>query len=510
MKKFCTYLSIVLCALFVSCDKIVPPESPAEHAKGDLTLHFRSEAPLTKAGGTAALGDKMNNVRVYLIDENTGNVVGFASTGNGNVTIGVDSTTATATIQAIDRGIYTMYALANAPAGTPWDNYTVGTPIDNAFTNAVVSLPVDVYEPTYSSSQGMPLSLVKSVNIFSGANNISGELLRICARIKIHVANRTSEAEELNLCVTSLSLAAKNPDQSYVFTDGTSVPAYGTRAFKTYSNTLTPLSVIESGEEVCLIDTYLFETGPTLGSLDLIIEGAVLPSTLTPNYGELISYSVGDALTPNNTVNGKRYLIKNNSYNFYLKADGAAAATVSGDTYTNTDVLGTNAGDAFENYLWTVGGRSGSTFTLQNYHGKFLSIPSAVGGAPNLAEGSQTTTYNNNGSLYIRNGRYYQIDYNGSLRITRNNNLQTQEHYYWRFYEVTASSGYGILNATKNFQMNHGITYVDEYGAPVILDRLMRNTELNVLVNIYYSQDTNEFNYELLDWTDRDYETTFD
>ena len=108
--KYCIGAFMLLLAL--ACNRESRPEAILD-GTGSLVLNIGSS---TKAG-TAADGDKMNNLHVWITDKSD-KVVRYASwTGSNNaqVTMGASLAAATVSISNINRGKYNNYIIANAP-----------------------------------------------------------------------------------------------------------------------------------------------------------------------------------------------------------------------------------------------------------------------------------------------------------------------------------------------------------------------------------------------------------
>lgn len=259
---------------------------------GSLELHIGTQAMISKAGELAAQGDKFNNIRGWLVKDD-GTIVGRGSNvdgatidpADGPIVIDPSGTTATANIPSLASGIYIMYVLANAPAVLDWDLYTVGTSIDDNFKNALIELDAAHIEPTFSESEGMPLSLVQKVTIMSGTNVLNGKLSRVCARLVVRCSNKTISSENLALCVSRISFTARNPRSTFVFTDGLRLPpAYAQSEFKQYTN--VSASTIAASTTEQLYDSYLFETSSEAEGCSLTIKGGILPTDTTPIIDE--------------------------------------------------------------------------------------------------------------------------------------------------------------------------------------------------------------------------------
>ena len=118
----------VILLLAFACKRENNPEIIQE-GTGSLVLNIGSS---TKAG-TAADGDKMNNLHVWVTDKSDV-VVRYASwTGSDNGLVTMDATHAAAkvSISNINRGEYNIYIIANAPSSFTFP--AVGNTIGDTF-----------------------------------------------------------------------------------------------------------------------------------------------------------------------------------------------------------------------------------------------------------------------------------------------------------------------------------------------------------------------------------------
>ena len=164
MRAFAKYgIWTVILLLAFACKKENSPEV-IQDGTGSLVLNIGSS---TKAG-TAADGDKMNNLHVWVTDKSDV-VVRYASwTGNDNVLVTMDASLAAATVSIsnINRGEYNIYIIANAPSSfTTFP--AVGETIGDSFKKFVMTLPDGKKEPAFGDG-GMPLTLISSVNLSPG------------------------------------------------------------------------------------------------------------------------------------------------------------------------------------------------------------------------------------------------------------------------------------------------------------------------------------------------------
>lgn len=535
-KLFYTILSaaLILCA---SCQREKPVQGDDQ---GSLSIAVRSGEMIsrtkgdpaieTAADGTAAAGDLINNLRVYIVDGDE--VVAFASSlassEDRSVAIAPDRRSATVRLVGLDVGVYKMYLLANAPVAGSWD-LAEGSTLTNAFKNSSISLPAGAKAASFSEAEGMPLSLIQDELIIkAGDNRISAELLRICARLRVYFSNMTSPSATppLNLCVTSMSFTAKNMASGYVFDDGSTVPAFTPkREFIQYDNSTEPISTIPSSEgfdPVCLFDSYIFDTG-ALGEFEISVSGAVTTDA-EPTMGDgggTVTRLHGAATTPGSTDTADSYLIKNVSADFFLTG-AVGASLVTGEVHSLESEINSELNNAgYEKYLWRVENKTANSFQLRNVNsGKYLSIPSSNNSQATFSNSATTLSYNANNLIYTGAKRnWYKLFYSSASARSNYSNKNSVDNgnsdaHKWLFYPVltNSSGGSGGLSGIQGdpFIDSFPVTYIDDHSVAQILERIKRNQEMSILINVYFSPAINAFQFELLHWIPVENETTFD
>lgn len=273
MRAFAKYgIWTVILLLAFACKKENSPEV-IQDGTGSLVLNIGSS---TKAG-TAADGDKMNNLHVWVTDKSDV-VVRYASwTGSDNGLVSMDATHAAAkvSISNINRGEYNIYIIANAPSSLSLP--AVGDALlDDTFKKFVLNLPEGRKEPAFGDG-GMPLTLISSVSISPGKNVLNAELVRVCGRIRVSVRNHTTSK---NIFLQSVKLGARNPDRGYLFhQNGHAVPDGTTyRDFVSIDNGdgKPVTSYIKPGTMETVIDQYIFETGlDAVANMSLSFSGGI-------------------------------------------------------------------------------------------------------------------------------------------------------------------------------------------------------------------------------------------
>lgn len=472
-----TYISIAAILLAFSCERLTPSTPPGE---GDaLQISIVSGNGETKS---AKDGDLMNNLRVWMVKDGESVVNQYASLTPG-------AASATVSFDPISRGDYTIYIVANS---TALGGYVKGSTIDDAFLKQTLPVLVDK-RPPFTDETGMPLSLVKKVNVGPGVNRISAELLRVCGRIRITLLNKTAD-KAIFLSVATLN--DQNPSSGYLFFADHAVPAgtsYG--PFASQAGTIR----IAPGEEDTVLDQYLYESGKGTETLRLKLKGGLFGSDVT-SVTEKPSYEAGG--NGNTYSAGKRYLIANKSdQRFFLKADASGV----GLEYVGQDneLL---AKTDLENYLWSFSS-SGTSPQIRNIgQNKYLQLNYYYASLSNYPTTVNTST--DNGAIrFYWYSPYYLYKNNGSVDVDYNPTGQTAK---WYLREVTTSDSPLFVGAIKDIIIDEPVTYIDDYGTPVPLNDICRNDAIDIKVHVFYNETYERFYFEVQPWDNKSSDTTFD
>ena len=508
--------------------------------KGDIVIEL-GPALQTKAD-EARDGSKMNNLHIWLVKGNSivdylHGKVAYTDENTSYCEINAGGATAKAVFAGVDKGEYTLYFVANLPSGFPLDTYVIGKSIDDNFKDKLLADVVN-NEPPYNETSGMPLSLVKSISVGAGTNRIYAELVRTCARIRLTVRNNTV-GNSLILKKVALS-ADGNPSTGYLFPRADfSKPGSATMGpFKSLELTTegqTTDIVIPNGQTYTYIDQYMYETGPN-GSVDLgfTLAGGLFADGVTYGVMQVETWSsieYNASSTASKKINTEtKYLIKSNTGNYYIYDDRSGSLKATTATDASTLMNGTNP----ELYLWQFSNTSGST-SIQNVGtGNYISLSTSWTGGANLTMSESSSSiniqdYSNNKGFRFYNTNtnllgttYYSISVSsGSVNtVSKRSSISTDSNTYLQLYPVTTQSHTATeLNlkdnngnpAEKYFdQTITGLNYIGKYGAPVPLEHIYRNQDVQIVVNVHYNPASGVLYFETSDWAKEDNETTFD
>ena len=514
---------IVLLLAF-ACKRENNPEIIQEGI-GSLVLNIGSS---TKAG-TAADGDKMNNLHVWVTDKSY-KVVRYASwTGSNNAQVTMDASLAAATVSIsnINRGEYNIYIIANAPSSFTFP--AVGDTIGDTFKKYVINLPDGGKEPDFGDN-GMPLTLISSVEISPGKNVINAELVRVCGRLRVSVRNHTAGR---NIFLQSVKLGARNPDRGYLFhQDGHAVPDGTTyRDFVSIDNGdgQTVTSYIEPGTMETVIDQYIFETGlDAVSNMSLSFSGGIFAEN---TKSAVVKAAKMDVYTPGEEFAGfyrnniervnTYFIIRNSGANYFLRSNGSGMKQY----YHNTveELLATNE---VERYFWTfdvasyIGvssgyGRSDVNSIKNVFEGKYINISTTEYAPVTLSSTEQALIVGTQPlGMLIRNGDYkIYCSYTTGDDVKSKINQADQNLVYWKMIPVkkTEEEVFKFRGAEKDFHKNvSSIDYIDEFGVSVPLTHICRNEDVNVIINVFYNPEYASVYFEVSAWTEITNETTFD
>ena len=523
--------TILLISLLCSCERILRPGS---EGSGDIVIEL-SSALQTKAN-EARDGSKMNNLHIWLVSGS--NIVDYLNwkvaytdenTSYCQISAEDEGATAKALFTGVDKGQYTLYFVANLPSSLDVLAYQKGGHIDSNFKDHILP-SVESYEPPYDETSGMPLSLVKSIDVGAGTNRISAQLVRTCARIRLTVRNNTVEN---TLVLKKIALSANgNPSVGYLFpradfSKPDSAPMGPFNSMELTTEGQTTKIVIPHGETHTYIDQYMYETGPDGAvSLGFEIAGGLFGDGVSSAI--MAQVPIGSSYVPKTTIDTKvNYLIKSNTGNYYLYDDGSGNLKATTETNASTLMNGTNP----ELYLWQFSNTSGST-SIQNVGtGNYISLSTSWTGA-NLTKSESSSSiniqdYSNNKGFRFYNTNllgttYYSISVSsGSVNtVSKRSSISTDSNTDLQLYPVTTQSHTATeLNlkdnngnpAEKYFdQTITGLNYIGKYGAPVPLEHIYRNQDVQIVVNVHYNPASGVLYFETSDWAKEDNETTFD
>lgn len=488
MKRF---LLLIFFISLIGCSK-----NPHATESGSGNIEISITLPATKS---ARSGDEIKSLRIWLVDKN-GKIARVITSDAGSPAAGADGITMTGVGTAsaqfinVERASYTLYFVANSDA---LSSYTAGATIDDAFKKATIDYEYGIY--------GMPLSVVKEIHVVPGKNMISASLVRICA--KIHVTVRNSTLDKM-IWIKDISLKDIRPDKTYLFEQDSFFPG----AVYEELDKMTTAIGLAPNDEKTYPAVYLFETDKALG---IKIRGGVFAGTQTsePNVitKDISSYSFEE--TSESLEKDKRYLVMNKSMRYLLKGHQSGSVGIdflaSGDGPKNHLL----ASSDIEDYIWTYESKLvwGYYFDLKNIgQNKYLRNSSGKLYLSTSIDDFDVIGDETNGYT-ISSGGNYIWNNAGTLDF---NNRGKSPHYQWYFYKVnsvtTTEEVFDGAEALINYA-NNDLSHIDpDLGVAVPLQRIKRNENIDIRVNIFFNKNTGKLNFETEIWKTVDNETTFD
>lgn len=479
-------LAALLCSS--SCERLPSSSGTGE---GEETLVIRIGPAETRS---AKDGDLMVNLRVWMVN-GSGTVSRYASlTPNAAET--------TVTFNNVSRGDYTLYFLANS---TALSSYVRGSTIDDNFLKSTLSLSGSATSPDYSDSEGMPLSLAKSISVGPGVNRVSAELVRVCGLVNITVKNRSADK---TLYISSVSLSDRNPSSGYVFQQSDHSSPSGT-AYGAFPSDI-PLTRIDPFGESKVQTFYLFENCGSTEAIRLALNGGLYDESATVSLVDKNGYRATGSAT-NTTIDASKYyfLASASAQRFFLKADGSTLKLqevgsddelfVKRDAANNDDVT---------NYLWQFGS-TGTSTSVQNVGTKtYLNITSSQATLGSSSSQIYTGTATGRYFAFYRSRYYYLYNNDGILGVSSSATTQKRG---WYLREASEYS-YKALSPEpeKEIIVTTPLTYTDSYGIAQPLTSICRNDRLEVVVNVFYNPVTGTFDFQVESWRTKDNQTTFD
>ena len=522
--------TILLISLLCSCERVLRPGS---EGSGDIVIEL-SSALQTKAD-EARDGSKMNNLHIWLVSGS--NIVDYLNwkvaytdenTSYCQISAEDGGATAKALFTGVDKGQYTLYFVANLPSNLKISAYKKGGTIDANFTHHILPSVVN-NEPPFDDEAGMPLSLVKSIEVSAGTNRISAELVRTCARIRLTVRNNTVEN---TLVLKKIALSADgNPSLGYLFprADFSKPVKAAMGPFNSMELTKegqTTNIVIPHGDTYTYIDQYMYETGPNGAvSLGFEIAGGLFKDGVTS--ATMAQVPTGTSYVPKTTIDTEvNYLIKSNTGNYYLYDDSGTLKATK-DTEPSTLMNGTNS----EQYLWKFSNTSGST-SIQNVGTRnYISLSTSITGASLTMSKTKSKIniqdYTNNEGFRFYNTYsipffgttyYYSISVSsGSVTtVSSSNSISNSDNTFLQLIIPQTNSELNLKDNNGNAAEKYfdktvsSLHYIGKYGTPIPLKHIYRNQDVQIVVNVHYNPASGVLYFETSDWVNESNDTTVD
>lgn len=353
-----------------------------------------------------------------------------------------------------------------------------------------------------------PLSLVKTIELHPGVNQISGELLRTYSRIRISVENNSDE----ELKISSLTFSdIFTQSSAYLFADKgyldekVAIDADSPNALTPFTGTeSSPLS-IPAKDIAVVFDAYILESQKDATN-------DTYSYSLGLSYDNQNSYTLNSktAITKKANVTNGHYIIVTRNNNRYLKA-GANSVEAQ------ANALGTlTAGMTIpKEYVWTFDNTKSDNSQLkanQYYIGTAEAMNTGQTSYYIAQPTSSSVTLGSNKSVYFTVGEKnnyltfecsaggtYRYLYVSSSKVQGNSSTATSAQF--ALYPVDVPSGF---NAEIPLNTINGKTGQSEQ-----VTQISRNDFINAVVKVSYSKNQGHFVYEVRNWNDAGGDVSF-
>lgn len=491
LRKLFNYILLGTIICFFGCSR----HERLDEAIGDATLVIHIDQD--KSTGTKSVLNEtddrtINTLSVWLVDM-SGKIKKTSFTSP-------KSASATVEFTNVERGEHKLYIVANY---TGLDSKNEGT-IDDSFKNAELSEITTGKSPEFTSSNGIPCSIVQDVAISAGINDIHAHLIRAVARMSITFRNLVPDKD---LYIGNVFLSKRNQSKGYLFYKDDHSNPYGSENLYFPDLGESEIIKIPAGGTAVGYDTYLYETSLEPSTFKVQFSGGFYPAgSAAPGYtiaNVITSYDIGG--NTDSYDNSSKYLIRPiNHSTIFLGVDDSGTSLVL-KTYDNDEHIKSD-GD-IERCLWMIDneGRVRSA----KYETKYLLLNS---NSVSLGEvNSNTYIGKSAGGVYFRYAydyKYFNINsYATGVEMGTYNGYSSL----WYLRKVNEVSSvtlpYKIFTAPEvelNFANVYPVNYIDNYGLPQPLQHICRNEHIDLTVNVSHNTATGYFKFEVAGWEIKD------
>lgn len=447
-------------------------------------------------------GRKMYRLGVFLVENGT--TVASTVLEDGDERFSANNTAAMVKFENLDYSkTYQLYAIANYG-----NNGSIqGNVSDITADNITASHRVTASTGNMCDAQKpCPLALKKELKLNPGVNNISGQLTRTNARLRISVRN---QSDTKDLTISKLEFPTKFTQPSVeVFNGGgtasVSPQATASSAITSYAQgmVIPRINDSPSANEKTIYDAYVLEStgGEYEYTIGLQYEGV----------GGVSGYNVdGDAFSVKESiVDGGLYVMYFSYANRYLYANGGVVQ--GGTTYL------TDYGTVNPEYVWrfkkisgqadsysieslgATGGYMKASILTSESRLQLTNTPSSS----DYFTISNTTNYNGNMLAKATSATYNYLYVNGSYVC---GDLYSWNRYF-RLLKVKEQSVTGSITHEETIP----IKVLDGTGHNLPIETINRNDFIDILVNVSYNDKTGEVLFDVANWNQVSGDVTFD
>lgn len=447
-------------------------------------------------------GRKMYRLGVFLVENGT--TVASTVLEDGDERFSANNTAAMVKFENLDYSkTYQLYAIANYG-----NNGSIqGNVSDITADNIIASHRVTASTGNMCDAQKpCPLALKKELKLNPGVNNISGQLTRTNARLRISVRN---QSDTKDLTISKLEFPTKFTQPSVEIFDGGGTASVCPQA--TASSAITPFAqgmVIPrindsaSANEKTIYDAYVLEStdGEYEYTIGLQYEGV----------GGASGYKVeGDAFSVKESIEDGSLYVMRFTYpsTYYLYADGDVVR--ANDDYEID-------GKIDPRYVWRFHKVAGmaDTYTIESLgpSGGFMKASTfAYYSNLQMTDTPAATDYfiisNTTNSYYGDNMQAkaptgYCIYVNGAYVLGSSSSWYCN----FRLLKVKEQSVTGSITHEETIP----IKVLDGTGHNLPIETINRNDFIDILVNVSYNDKTGEVLFDVANWNQVSGDVTFD
>ena len=165
-----------------------------------------------------------------------------------------------------------------------------------------------------------------------------------------------------------------------------------------------------------------------------------------------------------------------------------------------------------------------SPTAVRNYgtskNGRYMQISNNGSIQTNDKSTNVSTSISNSTRLFYFNAKGsnpdYYLYYAEGLDTSDSSNGSNRGWYLREMKKVLSSDGLQFNDSgVQNFShLTHELKFIDDYGAPIVLDKICRNELLDIHLNVFHSESSGQLYFEVDAWrvpeNGADKETTFD
>ena len=477
------WLGILVMAVMASCQKdnvMTDVEENLHNEKASLNMVFRATAPGPDEGMQQQTG--MENLMVLLVDQKNTIVKGKIIDNIPEQ----ESKLQTIIFDGLELGVYNLYAYANQPGLTFKENGT----FDDTSKNQAFAVLTGTAVPDINGNQKL-LTATKEVSIKVGENHTRLELKRTVAKMNMKIYNHSTA----DIKITDVNFSKFNSSTGYLFShNGALPPKNAYRFLPPYNLNGEDQRIVANGSKE-VYNTFLYESKAPAYTFGLSLD---ILEMRQQNY----------EFQPSILNTTDQFTLSANGY--YLRANGEQLQAEKPNTPLDPDNVDTK-------FLWKFE-KDGNLYRIRNVGNTsypFITVYKPLWGSHqiwmentlnkrrkfNLDTKKMSTWLSNNDSGKV-------IDLEGGTLTLSSSTPHTNWNYHRRVKKATPSLEEVV--AVQKTVSAQQIKTVDRQTAHVApLTQILRNQNVGIVLNIYYNEKTDDFNFQVEPWDKKDEEVEF-